>query len=72
MNLMRVFMNWRFRLGVMPRHCNWKEAKAFCRSTRLLTKRQMRTFFPNFNIWGLSASTHSPDATSLVNLSGGI
>ena len=72
MNLMRVFMNWRFRLGVMPRHRNRQEAKEFCRSPLLISKRQMRTFFPNFNIWGLSASTHSPNATSLVNLSGEI
>lgn len=48
---LRAFMNWRFRLGVMQRHRNWHEALEFCRSTRLLTKRQMRTFFSNSNIW---------------------
>ncbi len=63
---LRAFMNWRFRLGVMPRHRNWQEAKEFCRSTLLIIKRQMHPFFPNFNIWGLSASTHSSNATSPI------
>lgn len=43
---LRAFFNWRFRLGVMPRHRSWPEALAFCRATRLLTRRAFDRLFP--------------------------
>ena len=48
---LRAFFNWRFRLGVMPRHRLWPEALAFCRSTRLLTRRDFSRLFPSCSIW---------------------
>ena len=48
---LRAFFNWRFRLGVMPRHRSWPEAVAFCRSTRLLTRRAFSRLFPSCSLW---------------------
>ena len=48
---LRAFFNWRFRLGVMPRHRSWPEAVAFCRSTRLLTRRSFARLFPACRLW---------------------
>ena len=48
---LRAFFNWRFRLGVMPRHRSWTEAVAFCRSTRLLTRRAFSRLFPSCSLW---------------------
>ena len=48
---LRAFFNWRFRLGVMPRHRSWPEAVAFCRSTRLLTRRAFARLFPSCSLW---------------------
>ncbi len=48
---LRAFFNWRFRLGVMPRHRSWPEAVAFCRSTRLLTRRAFARLFPGCRLW---------------------
>lgn len=48
---LRAFFNWRFRLGVMPRHRDWKEAVAFCRDTRLLSRRAFARLFPGCRIW---------------------
>lgn len=47
----RAFFNWRFRLGVMPRHRDWREAVAFCRDTRLLTRRAFARLFPGCDVW---------------------
>ena len=48
---LRAFFNWRFRLGVMPRHRSWPEAVAFCRSTRLLAHRAFSRLFPSCRLW---------------------
>ena len=48
---LRAFFNWRFRLGVMPRHRSWPEAVDFCRSTRLLTRRAFARLFPSCSLW---------------------
>jgi SAM-dependent methyltransferase len=48
---LRAFFNWRFRLGVMPRHHSWPEALAFCRATRLLTRRAFARLFPGCRLW---------------------